>query len=167
MGKKKGYKCACGETTPENFYPKRKSKCKKCILEGAKDKYANLSESDKKSYIEKQGKWQDDNFLQYRLLQARSRAKSKNLPCEIDTHYLEGLLLGQGNKCFYSGLEMELSRAGNYSASIDRVDSSKGYVKGNVIFVIWAVNTMKNDLDENEFLSIVEAIHQKQKSDFD
>lgn len=166
MGKKREYKCTCGETNPENFYPKRKSKCKKCILDGAKNKYANLSESDKKSYIEKQNKWQDDNFLQYRLLQARSRAKSKNIPFEIDVNYLEDLLSNQENRCFYSGLEMELNRAGNYSASIDRVDSSKGYVKGNVVFVIWAVNTMKNDLDENEFLRIVEAIHQKQKSDF-
>lgn len=166
MGKKKDYECGCGETNPDNFYPKRKSKCKKCILEVAKDKYTNLSESEKKSYIKKQGRWQDENFLQYRLLQAKSRAKSKGLPCEIDVDYLECLLASQDNKCFYSGMDMELNRAGNYSSSIDRVDSSRGYVKGNVVFVIWAVNTMKNDLPEEEFLKIIEAIHQKQKSEF-
>jgi hypothetical protein len=54
---------------------------------------------------------------------------------------------------------MELNRAGAYTASVDRVDSSRGYVKGNVVFVISAVNTMKNDLSEKEFLSIIESVY--------
>ncbi len=166
MSKKKDYKCTCGETNSQAFYKNRKIKCKKCILEDAKNKYANLSDCEKKNYINKQGKWQDDNFLQYRLLQARARAKSKNIPFKIDINYLEQILLNQNNKCFYSGIKMELNRAGNYSASIDRIDSSKGYINGNIAFVIWAVNTMKNDLVEDEFLKIIKAIYINKKSDF-
>lgn len=159
MGNKNELKCSCGDTNPDNFYKNRKSKCKKCILECAKNKYSNLSESDKKYYIEIQNKWQDNNFLQFRLTSARARARVKNIPFEIDVAYLQSLLDQQENKCFYSGIEMELNRAGTYTASVDRVDSSKGYVKGNVVFVISAVNTMKNDLLEKEFLSIIESVY--------
>ncbi len=164
MGKKEEHKCSCGETNPNKFYVKRKTKCKKCILNNAKIKYTNLNESDREKYIKKQNKWQDDNFLNFRLLQAKSRAKSKKLPFEIDVEYLEELLEQQENKCFYSGIEMGIGRLAKYSASIDRIDSTKGYVKGNVAFVIAAVNTMKSDLSEKEFLSIVKAIYKKQKS---
>lgn len=56
---------------------------------------------------------------------------------------------------------MELHRAGAYSASIDRIDSSIGYIRGNVVFVISAVNTMKNNLSEKQFLNIIESIYNK------
>lgn len=92
--------------------------------------------------------------------------KGKKIPFEIDVNYLESILNHQNTKCFYFGIEMSLNRAGKYSASIDRIDSSKVYIKGNVVFVISAVNTMKNDLEENEFLKIIEAIYKKQSSDF-
>lgn len=36
-----------------------------------------------------------------------------------------------------------------------------GYIKGNVVFVISAVNTMKNNLSEKEFLNIIESIYNK------
>jgi len=164
MGKKLECKCSCGETNPDNFYKTGKRKCKKCILAAAKNKYYNLSESDKKYYIKKQNKWQDNNFLQFRLTSAKARARAKNIPCEIDVPYLQSLLDQQENKCFYSGIEMELNRAGAYTASIDRIDSSIGYVKGNVSFVISAVNTMKNDLSEKEFLSIIESVYKNKMS---
>jgi len=48
----------------------------------------------------------------------------------------------------------------------NRIDSSKGYINGNIAFVIWAVNTMKNDLVEDEFLKIIKAIYINKKSDF-
>jgi hypothetical protein len=35
--------------------------------------------------------------------------------------------------------------------SIDRIDSSAGYVRGNVQFVCDVVNRMKQDLPQNEF----------------
>lgn len=166
MGKKINYGCICGESDPKNFYKTRKGTCKSCVLKDAKNKYNNLTEEDKSSYIKKQGKWQDNNFLKYRLLQAKSRAKSKGIVCEIDVDYLKYLLIKQNNKCFYSGIEMEMNRAGSYTASIDRIDSNKGYVVGNIVFVIWAVNTMKNDLSEDEFLNIIKLISEKQSSKF-
>lgn len=45
----------------------------------------------------------------------------------------------------------------NYQASLDRIDSSKGYIKGNVRYISVSVNWLKNNLDDNhlrEFIQI-------------
>ena len=43
-------------------------------------------------------------------------------------------------------------RRTNGTASLDRIDSSRGYVKGNVQWVHKVVNTMKLDHDQKEFI---------------
>lgn len=45
-----------------------------------------------------------------------------------------------------------------YRASLDRIDSSKGYIKGNVQFVSTPINFMKSemsDLDTKKFLKLI------------
>ncbi len=52
-----------------------------------------------------------------------------------------------------SNVEFNISILGNKNLktiSIDRIDSSKGYVRGNVQLVCWVVNQMKNDLTNDE-----------------
>ena len=39
-------------------------------------------------------------------------------------------------------------------ASLDRVDNNKGYIKGNVVWVSWIVNTVKRDLTLEELFKI-------------
>lgn len=52
-----------------------------------------------------------------------------------------------------------------YRASLDRIDSSKGYTKDNVQLVAFIVNYMKNALSESEFLTICNGIVKKAKKD--
>jgi hypothetical protein len=49
------------------------------------------------------------------------------------------------------------------SASLDRIDSSKGYIKGNIQWVSRAVNYMKNDMSENDLLRIFDLIVENRK----
>lgn len=44
--------------------------------------------------------------------------------------------------------------------SIDRIDNSKGYIKGNVVWVSSIVNSMKNDLTEDEFVYVINLIYE-------
>ena len=44
----------------------------------------------------------------------------------------------------------------NYQASIDRIDSSKGYVKGNVRYISVSANWLKNDLDDNHVMEFIQ-----------
>ena len=70
----------------------------------------------------------------------------------------------QQGVCPFSGVKLVLNaytkifKDQRYSASLDRIDSSKGYVKGNVRWVSRAINHLKNDMtDEHliEFLNII------------
>lgn len=78
----------------------------------------------------------------------------------IDMHYLWDLFLKQDRKCALSGLELtlplnETSRAYSQStASVDRIDSSKGYIPGNIQWVHKRINLMKNKLDNNYFIEL-------------
>ena len=70
----------------------------------------------------------------------------------------------QNGICTFSGVKLILSSYSKieknpiFSASIDRIDSSKGYIKGNVRWVSRTVNWMKNDTSDEcvwEFINIL------------
>jgi hypothetical protein len=42
--------------------------------------------------------------------------------------------------------------------SPDRIDSTKGYVKGNIQLVLASVNTFKMDMTQSEFVDLCKAI---------
>ena len=80
----------------------------------------------------------------------------------ITMEYLWNLFLEQNKKCALSGLELILNprwsqqnkgRMENVqTASIDRIDNTKGYILGNVQWVHKQVNFMKGSLSENKFI---------------
>lgn len=59
--------------------------------------------------------------------------------------------------CAYSGLQLTVVQKDcdwtTSTASIDRIDSSKGYIKGNIQWVHKRVNTMKSDMTEDQFIT--------------
>ena len=65
----------------------------------------------------------------------------------------------QGNRCAYSGKELIWLIKNNYSTSIDRIDSDKGYTKDNVQLVAKIVNQAKNNLMHDEFLEMINTIY--------
>jgi hypothetical protein len=79
----------------------------------------------------------------------RSRAKKLGLPCDVDAAYLISIRV---DECPIAktplDYEMRTDRPierGN-RASIDRIDNSLGYVKGNLVIVSDRVNRIKSDL---------------------
>lgn len=90
----------------------------------------------------------------------------------ITTQNMWSLMLSQNHKCALSGLDIWLSKGKNvpmqtnqrnldysgWNASLDRIDSSKGYIKGNVQWVHRNVNIMKNSYTEDYFLYLCKEI---------
>ncbi len=89
------------------------------------------------------------HILPIKLAQHKCRAKKKGLEFSI---ILEDLYLPE--YCPILGVKLDYSRnPGRHSPSIDRIDNSKGYIKGNVIVVSVKANAMKSDATFNELLS--------------
>lgn len=62
----------------------------------------------------------------------------------------------QNRKCALTGEELTFSKKNNEydgTASLDRIDSSKGYTLDNVQWVHKKINMMKWDLKQDEFIS--------------
>lgn len=67
----------------------------------------------------------------------------------------------QEGLCALSGVKMTYTAgSGRVSTniSIDRIDSSKGYLRGNVQFVCGVVNIMKQDMQQKDLYSWCKAI---------
>ena len=73
---------------------------------------------------------------------------------DLDLPYLKELWESQNGKCVITGVDLNLSPSSNknYQASLDRIDSSKGYTEDNVQWIHKDVNFLKQDFSEKELL---------------
>jgi hypothetical protein len=85
-------------------------------------------------------------------------ADSRKIEFDITIEDLWELFLRQDKKCALSGLEIKFSKVRKDSSgktiSLDRIDSSKGYTKDNIQFVHKHINIMKNNFDQDYFISL-------------
>jgi hypothetical protein len=82
-------------------------------------------------------------------------AKKRGLDFLITKEYAWGLYQKQMGKCFYTQIPIDLNTRNNsMTASIDRIDSSKGYIEGNIVWVHKDVNIMKNVFTKDHFLML-------------
>jgi len=83
------------------------------------------------------------------------RRQQPEYPIDLDEEYLHDLWGSQNGRCAISGIPL-LKRTFNTKkapniASLDRIDSSVGYMKGNVQFVAYSLNLAKQDFSAEEF----------------
>lgn len=93
----------------------------------------------------------------------KTAARERGLVFEVSIEFLWQLFLGQQRRCALTGLEIGfgLKTAQPSTASLDRIDSGKGYFEGNVQWVHKDVNLMKRDFSEPRFreLCVLVASH--------
>lgn len=83
------------------------------------------------------------------------RSKRRNLDFDLTKEYIYDLFIEQNRKCALSGLDITLPtkwKGSEYTASLDRIDNNKGYVKGNVQWLHKHVNIMKNSFPQDIFI---------------
>lgn len=142
----------CGNCDINNFYPKRKNKCKTCLS----NEYKNRE--DKDDYISKQRKWRSSNLIHYRVESAKHRALRKGIIFDITDEDIKEKLNNQDNKCFISKQPISMIENDWYSLSLDRLDNMLGYTKENTIVVTKFVNSSKNDLQLDIFLKMLKEV---------
>jgi hypothetical protein len=92
-------------------------------------------------------------------IKGSSANRSRKIPFELTIEQGWDLFLKQNRKCALSGVEIQFSKknpryedAKNHTASLDRIDSLKGYTIDNVQWVHKEVNNMKQALPQKKFI---------------
>jgi hypothetical protein len=87
-------------------------------------------------------------------------ALERNLEFDITPKYAWDILVTQNFRCAFSGVEISVAKIGSiranknsYTASIDRIDSNKGYIVGNIQWVHKRLNMMKVSLSDDNFIN--------------
>ena len=104
-----------------------------------------------------------DEFSPFRFVisTCKKNAKAKGLKFDLDLQYLKTLWEQQKGICPYLKRQMVLRPVSRLhdklpeQASLDRIDSTKGYVKGNVEFICLFVNLGKNGFTKQQVLDLI------------
>lgn len=112
-----------------------------------------------------------DQYSMFRptLKNIRQRIKDKPKDFNLTVEYLKEIWDEQDGKCPFTGFDLELrtysSRDGFRdkllhikSASLDRIDNTKGYVQGNVRWVSVMFNFARNIFSDEEVIEFAQAV---------
>lgn len=94
----------------------------------------------------------------------KASAARRNIQFDISIEYGHQLLQAQDYKCALTGrlliipIKATKQNRPDCTASIDRIDSSKGYIQGNIQWVHKHVNIMKQSLSQEEFINICKEV---------
>ena len=94
--------------------------------------------------------WKDKNREKNLYQLAKHRAKSKGIEFNIE---LSDIIIPE--VCPILGLPIKKAIDGNrdLSPSLDRIDNSKGYIKGNIQVISFKANAMKLTANKDELIN--------------
>ena len=94
-------------------------------------------------------------FFLARLNSYKQRSKKLNVDCSVDASYLEEIF-PTDKKCPALGIPFKIGDEGGRlnSPSLDRIDNSKGYIKGNVVWVSMLANTIKTSATPEQIIRV-------------
>lgn len=141
------------------------TKCNDCMNEkrtnNRDNKILNGSLKDFFETIIKDAKYRNNSY--------NKKNQDNKREFNITSGYLVSIWDKQNGKCYYSGRDLQYNkikeelpedkRIHPERVSIDRIDSKKGYIEGNVVLCCWTANNIKQDLSIQEFKSWIDDIH--------
>tara|TARA_B110000977_G_scaffold194682_1_gene271742 strand:+ start:44 stop:817 length:774 start_codon:yes stop_codon:yes gene_type:complete len=141
-------KCKCGikkSVSLTNLISGESTRCSQCHLSSQKGN--------------QHPQWQGTtNIPKTFLNRIKIGARERNIKFNIVIDDLEILYLKQNQRCAYTNIKLTFASDSSQTASLDRIDSSKGYEITNIQFLHKDINLMKLNLDEDAFLNFVEHI---------
>ena len=126
----------------------RQYDCIACMKAHWKERVTN-NEAKRAQYRENNKQRDDRNIADYLYRMAKKRAALKGLEFSITVDHIKEVLV---ELCPIRQVKMFRNRGKltHDSFSLDRVDSSKGYVPGNIRVISWLANNAKLNLSSTE-----------------
>jgi hypothetical protein len=88
-------------------------------------------------------------------------AEKRGLEFKVTREHLDEIFQKQNGKCVYLGEELSFGNGRKGTASLDRIDSTKGYIEGNVQWVHKDVNILKWTLSHERFIEMCKKVAQR------
>jgi hypothetical protein len=152
--------CECGNkvTLSSDHLTRKTNPVKSCGC--YKKAYKGKNHIQWNGFEEISGNWWYNHVIRERKNKIRQK-----VPVNITIEFAWNLFLKQNKKCNLSGLDLVISNNNNLNtASVDRIDSSKGYEEDNVQWVHKHVNFMKRTYSNEYFIQICKHIAEFKKS---
>lgn len=92
-----------------------------------------------------------------KVAEIKVSAKRRGIEFKVTKKYLWDLFEKQGKRCALTGVELFFGRIHfphETTASLDRIDSTRGYIEGNLQWVLKDVNKIKRDLDQTYLIRL-------------
>lgn len=110
-----------------------------------------------------------DEFSPFRIHLRRTKKRFKKV--DITLEYLKEIWDKQNGICPYTNIKLVApshKQKNNvfYTASLDRIDSNQGYVKGNVQFISTAINYMKAEASHEQTVEFINLIKNNSRNDW-
>ena len=139
-----GKSCRYGHVSPRSVFGHNCIECRRIALARRYQVH--------KTEIQKQTRdWFHDNPEKRLLIGARNRAKTRNLEFNLE---LSDIIIPK--LCPVLGIELTvgIGKLSANSPSLDRINSSRGYTKDNVIVISYRANSLKKDATIEEMVAI-------------
>jgi hypothetical protein len=149
-------KCDCGNESDVKSYYLTKNYSRQCITCGHTER----------------GTYEDgglDEAIFNKLV--KFNARKRKIKVDITSEQLYKQFINQEQKCALSGVNITLPKTAvqlynhDFTASVDRIDSSRHYKLGNVQWVHKDVNKMKCDLSQERFIELCKLINGSIRTD--
>ena len=144
------FQCRCGNVDYKRLSQLETMQFKCCRKCGRKNNYPDKRKN--RGFFDKNGMHRvwltsiKDNLVR----------GSKTIECSITLDDLYKALKKQNFKCSYTGIDLKVINTlkSESNASVDRIDSDKGYEVGNIQWVYKPINIMKNGLSDSDFRNL-------------
>ncbi len=146
--------CSCGETKLVKISHLTSGKTRSCGCANKLFKVGNQSHKWKGCGDIPAGYWN-------RVVR---QATERGIEITVSIEHASAILEQQNGQCALTGLPIQFRQRWNTTASVDRIDSEKGYIPGNIQWLHKDVNLMKNKFSLQRFLEICELVTKKQQS---
>jgi hypothetical protein len=150
----------CDRELPDHEFHIGSSRCRECKNRQWRERYAVQSAEWKARRRAREAQWRAASPHRYLLARARTSARLRGLEFDLGPADLPDPLptvcpvLGCMLRYDFTERPGSRRQAHPCAASLDRLDSRRGYVRGNVAVISWRANVLKQDatLEELELL---------------